>query len=205
MTKRAGIGAGPHAVEQAVKVLHHSGVVAFPTETYYGLAVDPTDALALARLFALKQRPESKPLLLLIDQLDQLMEVVREIPKEYRRLIEMYWPGPLTLIFPARPEVNVLVTGGTGTVGVRISPHPIARELVRRVGRPVTATSANISSRSPAASAEEVIAQFGEKLDWIIDGGPATGGLCSTVCTLEGGKLVVLRRGQVVLPSALLE
>lgn len=186
-------------------MLQHSGVVAFPTETYYGLAVDPTDALALARLFALKQRPENKPLLLLIDQLEQLVEVVSEVPKEYHRLIEMFWPGPLTLIFPARPEVSVLVTGGTGTVGVRISPHPIARELVRRVGRPVTATSANLSGRSPAASAEQVIAQFGEKIDWIIDGGPVTGGLCSTVCTLEHGKLVMLRRGQVVLPSELLD
>ena len=205
MSEKAVIGAGPAAVEEAIKVLRHSGVVAFPTETYYGLAVEPTDTAALARLFALKQRPESKPLLLLIDQLDQLMEVVSEIPKEYRRLIEMFWPGPLTLIFPARPEVSPLVTGGTGTVGVRISPHPVARELVRRVGRPVTATSANLSGRSPAASAEEVIAQFGEKIDWIIDGGPASGGLCSTVCTLERGKLVVLRRGQVVLPSELLD
>jgi L-threonylcarbamoyladenylate synthase len=205
MTEKAAIGEGPAAVEEAVKVLRHSGVVAFPTETYYGLAVDPTDALALARLFALKQRPESNPLLLLIDQLDQLMEVVSEIPKEYRRLIEMFWPGPLTLIFPARPELSPLVTGGTGTVGVRISPHPVARELVRRVGRPVTATSANLSGRAPAASVAEVIAQFGEKIDWTIDGGPASGGLCSTVCTLERGKLVVLRRGQVVLPSELLD
>jgi L-threonylcarbamoyladenylate synthase len=205
MTKKVRIGQGPAAVEEAVMVLQRSGVVAFPTETYYGLAVDPTDALALARLFTLKQRPESKPLLLLIDQLEQLAEVVSEVPKEYRRLIEMFWPGPLTLIFPARPQVSALVTGGTGTVGVRISPHPIARELVRRVGRPVTATSANLSGRSPAASAEQVIAQFGEKIDWIIDGGPVTGGLCSTVCTLERGKLVVLRHGQVVLPSELLD
>ncbi len=187
------------SLEQAATILCQGGIVAFPTETYYGLAVDPFCETAVARLFKVKQRPADKPLLLLIDRTEQLLEVATEIPPRYRGLMEKFWPGPLTLIFPARKELPDQVTGYTGTVGVRISPHPIARELIRRIGRPITATSANLSDLMPAKTAHEVRAMFQDKLDYILDGGETAAGLCSTVVALEGDELVLVRRGQIEL------
>lgn len=185
------------SMEKAAVVLRQGGIVAFPTETYYGLAVDPYCEAAVARLFQVKARPAHKPLLVLIDRIEQLPEVAAEIPAQYPVLMEKFWPGPLTLVFPARADLPKLLTGNTGRVGVRISPHPIARELIRRAGRPITATSANISDLAPAKTAHEVLAMFRDHLDYIFDGGETAAGLCSTVVGLDDDKLVVIRRGQI--------
>ena len=185
------------SVERAATILRQGGIVAFPTETYYGLAVDPCCEPAVARLFQVKRRPAHKPLLLLIDRIEQLPEVAADIPPRYRELMERFWPGPLTLIFPANKKLPEEVTGHTGSVGVRISPHPIARELIRKTGGPITATSANLSDRMPAKTAREVWAIFRDELDYILDGGETAGGLCSTVVGLDEGELVLVRRGQI--------
>lgn len=186
---------GDEEIGRAARVLVDAGLVAFPTETCYGLAVDPFNERALNKLFQIKNRPLDKPVLLLINEISLIGTLAAQIPGIYRQLIEKYWPGPLTLIFPARPELSPLLTGGTGTVGVRISPHPIAQQLIRAFGGAITATSANISGYPPARSAEEVRCQFGDKIDVILDGGIAQEHQCSTIVSIAESKLTLVRAG----------
>lgn len=192
------------SLDQAVKCIKEGGVVAFPTETYYGLAVDPDSSKAVANLFKLKGRQADKPLLLLIENKENLQSIAEEIPIQFIPLMEKYWPGPLTLVFPARKEVCRQITGNSGSVGVRISSHPLARELVKKVGKPITATSANISGQPPAATAGEVQAMFGDSLNYILDGGQTPTGLCSTVLGFKNGRCTVIRPGQIDLSTDLL-
>ena len=184
-------------LNRAVSVLNGGGVVAFPTETYYGLAVDPLNPLALNHLFSLKQRAITKPILTLVDDRKSLSSLVQNIPILYEPLMEEFWPGPLTLIFPARLNLPTLLTAGTSTIGVRQSSHPFARQLLRAFGRPLTATSANISGRAAAVDAYEVKAQFGAKIDMVFDGGKTPGIVGSTIIGLEGDKLTLIREGVI--------
>lgn len=187
-------------LDRAVAVLNSGGVVAFPTETYYGLAVDPFNPLALNNLFALKQREVRKPILTLVDDRESLALLVQEVPDQYRAVMAEFWPGPLTLIFQARVNLPSLLTAGTGTIGVRQSSHPFARQLLRAFGRPITATSANISGRAAAVDAHEVKSQFGSQIDLIFDGGRTPGILGSTIIGLDGDNLLLVREG--VIPFA---
>ncbi len=184
-------------LDAAVATLRGGGVVAFPTETYYGLAVDPENDLALEKLYRLKRRPPEKAILILVEDIVQLSEITRSIPPQFLPLMKKYWPGPLTLIFPAKDTLSQLLTGGSKTVGVRISPHPIAMHLVRGVGKPITATSANISGELPAKSPEEVEKIFGSDIDYIVDGGETAAGQCSTIVGLQDNALTLVRRGQI--------
>ena len=186
-------------LHRAAAFIKAGEIVAFPTETFYGLAVDPFSRTAVAELFTIKKRSANKPILVLIDQIEQLSLLVESIPPLYLPLIERYWPGPLTLIFPARKTLSRELTGGTETIGVRISSHPLARRLVRMAGTPITATSANISGARPPQTAEEVLTMFGDSLQCIVDGGKTPGGLSSTIVGLSGEALVVLRQGRIVL------
>lgn len=187
-------------LDRAVAVLQAGGIVAFPTETYYGLAVDPFNPLALNHLFSLKQRDISKPILTLADDRESLLSLAQEIPSPYELLMRQFWPGPLTLIFPARINLPHLLTAGTSTVGVRQSSHPFARQLLRAFGRPVTATSANISGHAAAVDAHEVKAQFGSRVDMIFDGGKTPGGTGSTIIGFAEGQIRLIREG--VIPFA---
>lgn len=191
------------SLDQAVLHLRNGGIVAFPTETYYGLAVDPDNESAVAKLFKVKQRQRSKPLLLLIEKNEQLVSVVEEVPSEYLPLIDRFWPGPLTLIFKAKKSVCHLLTGNTGTVGIRVSPHHIAQSLVKKMAKPITATSANISGFLPAKTAMEVVEAFGDKVDYIVDGGETASGLCSTILGFKNRKVTILRHGQIDLSDEL--
>lgn len=184
-------------LNRAVAILTGGGVVAFPTETYYGLAVDPLNPLALNHLFVLKQRDICKPILTLVDDRESLLSLVQAIPGPYEALMQEFWPGPLTLIFQARLNLPSLLTAGTSTVGVRQSSHPFARQLLRAFGRPVTATSANISGRTAAVDAYEVRSQFGSRIDMVFDGGrtPGLGG--STIIGLDGNRLKHIRAGAI--------
>ncbi|PHR28306.1 MAG: threonylcarbamoyl-AMP synthase [Desulfotalea sp.] len=190
------------SIDLAVEYLQQGQIVAFPTETYYGLGVDPTNVAAVARLFTLKKRPISKPLLLLISKIEQLASLTAFVPPEYLPLIEQYWPGPLTLIFPALASLNPKITAGTGTVGIRISPHPLAEKIVRGFGQAITATSANLSGMPPAQTAQEVKSMFGDQVDYILDGGSTAAGLCSTVIAIRGSQLEVIRRGEIDIFSS---
>ena len=182
---------------RAVDCIRGGSVVAFPTETYYGLAVDPFNRAAVLELFRCKRRPLDKPLLVLIDNVEQLPLLVRSVPECYGPLMHQYWPGPLTLIFPAREDIGPELTGGSGTIALRISSHPLARELVRLAAIPLTATSANLSGQPPPTTATEVECMFPSSLGYILDGGPTPGGPSSTVVGLEEGCLVVRRQGPV--------
>lgn len=186
-----------HDLTQAVAVLKEGGVVAFPTETYWGLAVDPFNGQALERLFELKQRPAQKPVLVLIDSQERLPLLASEVPGRYHPLMERFWPGPLTLIFPSQPLLSPLLTAGTGTVGLRISSHPLARSFTALCAGAITATSANISGRSPAVTEQEVVDQFGSGLDWLVKSGPTSGGTASTIVAADRGGLRLIRPGVI--------
>lgn len=181
----------------AVEVLRRGGIVAFPTETSYGLAVDPFNPSALRRLFQLKQRAGDKPVLVLFEGDEQLHRLVTDLPGSLRALAAQHWPGPLTLVCPARPELPRLLTGGTGRVGLRRSSHPLAFRLVTLWRGPLTATSANLSGRPPALTAEAVRAQCGDGIDLLIDGGPCPGGVSTLVGQDADGRLELLRAGVV--------
>jgi len=185
------------SIDLAVEQLQQGRIVAFPTETYYGLAVDPNNESAVTALFNLKKRPVDKPLLLLVKNTSQLSHLISHVPPELKPLMEKYWPGPLTLIFPAHPLVNNKITARTGTVGIRISPHPIAEKIVGKFGGAITATSANISGRPPAKTAQEVVDMFGDDIDYVLDGGGTTAGLCSTIIGVKDSQLQVIRTGVV--------
>lgn len=167
-----------------MEVLHQGGIVALPTETYYGLAVDPFNHSALEKLFALKGREEQKPILVLIEDVSMLLSLTPAVSPPCELLIEHFWPGPLTLVFQALPHLSPLLTGGTGTVGVRMSPHPYAETLGRLWQKPFTATSGNISGHPPAKNRAELEAMFGNDIDYILDGGETEAQLCSTVVSV---------------------
>lgn len=188
-------------IRNGVAHIKSGGIAGIPTETYYGLAVDPENEKALNKLFRVKQRPDSKPVLVLISTRDQLKSLVSDIPDTYLHLMDEFWPGPLTLVFPARPEVSKLLTAGTGTVGIRLTPHPVARALVEAMGKPITATSANISGKPPARSASDVGRMFGDKIDCIVDGGESGEELPSTVVRPSGDGFCIERHGVVDLRS----
>ena len=162
------------------RVLDAHGVIALPTETYYGLAVSPTDTAALQRLMELKGRPADKPILVLIGSPDQLPQLVRSIPPAAALLMELFWPGPLTIVFPAAPDLPALLTAGTGTIGVRQSPLLQLQHLLQGTG-PLTGTSANRSSEPPLDDAVAVQRTLGAGVELILDGGRTPGGLPSTM------------------------
>lgn len=196
--QNAGIAFRPPPREQlleAAAIIRSGGIVAFPTETYYGLAADPFAPAALEKIFRIKKRSLTKPLMTLVSSTDQVNLLAAKIPREFEMLINRFWPGPLTLIFPARPSLPVLLTCNSGTVGIRISSHPWARMLTEITGQPITATSANISGHQPAATAENVYQQLGRRVDLIIDGGPTPGRLSSTLIALLAGELRIIREG----------
>jgi len=184
-------------IAQVSRVIVQGGVAAFPTETFYGLGADAQNEEALQKVFRIKGREENKALLLLIGAREWLSAWVRRLDPVAERLIESFWPGPLTLVFEALPHVSNLLTGGTGTIGVRISPHPVARALVQAVGRPITATSANLSGRPSVSLALEVLDSLGDKVDAILDGGRTPGGLGSTVLDVSSSTPRIIRQGAV--------
>ncbi|MFP7755828.1 L-threonylcarbamoyladenylate synthase [Thermodesulfobacteriota bacterium B35] len=185
------------AIREAVRIIRAGGLIAYPTETYYGLGVDPGNRTALTRLFALKGRQEAKPVLVLVGDREQIGQLAAFIPQPYGPIMDRFWPGPVTLIFPARPGTAELLTGRTGTVGIRQSPHPCAARLLARLRAPLTATSANRSGEPPACTAEEIRSVFGHQVDLILDDGPTPGQRPSTLVGLEKGRLVCLRQGAV--------
>ncbi len=179
----------------AVAGIAGGGVVGFPTETFYGLAADPRSERAVARLFELKGRVASQSIGLVAADLAQV-ERIADLPANARRLARVFWPGPLTLVVPARVPLAGAVRSGRGLVGVRVSSHPVARGLAAAFGHPLTATSANRSGEPPAETAE-VVARLFPALSVLVDGGPAAGGAPSTVVEVTDGGIALLRAGAV--------
>lgn len=189
---------------EARRVLNGNGIIAVPTETFYALAANPFQEAALSRLFALKQRAPEKPVLLLIDGQKMLSQVAQEIPKVATQLMEKFWPGPLTIIFPSHPHLPRLLTAGTGTVGVRHPRHLLTCRLITALGYPITGTSANRSGRPPLTRATEVAREFGAEVDLILDAGDCPGGLPSTIIDASRSLPRLVRVG-AILPTELAE
>ena len=185
------------ALRDEAATLERGGLVVFPTETFYGLGAAGLDAHAVRRLLAVKERPDDKPILLLVDSVDMAEAVALEIGPGARALMARHWPGPLTLVLRARGGVPVEVTAGTGTVGLRVSPHPVARGLVRALGGPVTAPSANRSGAPPTTTAAAALEQLEGRVDLVLDGGQTPGGPPSTVLDVTVEPPRVLRAGAV--------
>jgi len=184
-------------VQEAGKLLLADGLLAVPTETFYALACHPFRLGALRRLFALKGRPPDKPILLLVADPQGVRQVAREVPEPALRLMARFWPGPVTVILPARPQLPDLITGGTGTVGVRQPRQRATLALLAALGFPLTGTSANRAGEAPACTAQEVAQALGSGLDAILDDGPCPGGLPSTVVDLTTRPPRLVRPGAV--------
>ena len=189
--------ADPRGIEKASQKILEGGVVAFPTETFYGLGADALELKALRKVFQIKGREENKPLLLLVADRTWLPGLVKKIPPVAEQLIERFWPGPLTLVFEASPHLPSILTANTGQVGLRISSHPVAQALVQAVGRAITATSANVTGQPSASLASEVSQVLGKGVDAILDGGETAGGLGSTVLDVSGVLPKIIRQGTV--------
>jgi L-threonylcarbamoyladenylate synthase len=183
-------------VAAAAAVLRRGGLVAYPTETFYGLGCLALDAAAVARLAAAKGRPDGKPLPLLADRLEAVERVAFLSPRA-RRLAARFWPGPLTLILPARPGLPAEVTAGSGRVGIRVAGGEVARALAAAAGGPLVSTSANLSGAPPPASPGALDPALVARLDGVLDAGATPGGLPSTVVAVEGEALTLVRAGAV--------
>jgi L-threonylcarbamoyladenylate synthase len=181
--------------ERIHQVLAENGLIALPTESFYGLAVDPFNEQALEKLWQVKGRSKGKPVLVLIGEGAQLNPFVRNIPPAATVLMNAFWPGPLTIVFPAALGLSDAVTAGTRSVGIRFSAWQPLCELLQRVG-PLTGTSANREGMPPPTTAEEVRHYFGDALDLIVDAGPTPGGRPSTVIDVQG-PIRIIRDGAI--------
>lgn len=183
------------AIDNAQEVLLSGGIVAFPTESFYGLAVDIENSGAIEKLFILKQREKNNPILIILPDIETLKRYAEDIPEQALKLINAFWPGGLTMLFKAGQNISSLLTANTGKIGIRYSSHPVATALARAIGRPVTGTSSNISGQPPCARAEDVFDCFGEAIDLILDSGSTQGGKGSTILDITMNPCVVLREG----------
>jgi L-threonylcarbamoyladenylate synthase len=182
---------------EAVRVLREGGVVAFPTETFYGLGADARNEAAVEKIFRIKGRNFRNPLSVIVANDREVIPLVKEIPAAAKILMQTFWPGPLTLIFRAAPSVSSRLTGGTGKIGIRVSSHPIARFLAAGLAGPLTATSANPSGGPECSSADAVIRTLGDLPDAVIDGGATPGGAGSTILDVTGFPPRILREGAI--------
>lgn len=190
------------AIAAAAAVVEAGGLVAFPTESFYGLGADALDSDAVARVFEVKGRPEHKALLVLVDSIDMAAGLAARVSDGARALMARYWPGALTLVLEAADRVPAGLTGGGSTIGVRMPGHAVARALVRSAGRPITAPSANPSEAPPALTAAAVREYFEGRVELILDGGPTAGGAGSTVADCTVWPPRILRQGPVIVEAA---
>lgn len=192
-------GVGPHdrALDRAVRAIRDGGVVAVPTDTLYGLAVDPFLTDAVARVLAVKGRSVERALPLIAADVAQVVDRIGALPLMARRLALRFWPGPLTLLMAAPPTLVTAVSGGTGKVGVRVPAHAVARALCRACGTPLTATSANVSGDEPTQNPDAVERALGDRIDVLVDAGPTAGGLPSTIVDTTTDEPQLVRAGAI--------
>jgi len=187
----------PDKIAAVVAILEGGGVIAYPTETFYGLGADARNETAVEKIFAMKGRAFNNPVSVIIATEKELFPLVLEVPETARRLMNIFWPGPLTMVFSAAPTVSPRLTAGTGKVGIRISSHPIAALLAQALGAPLTATSANRSGESENVSASGVVKSLGNLPDAIIDGGETPGEPGSTILDVTVFPPRILREGAI--------
>lgn len=195
--------ADPAALAEAVSWLKQGQPVAFPTDTVYGVGVAMDDVAGLERLYRVKERPPKMGIPLLLADVDDLRRVCPAVPEAAWRLAQRFWPGGLTIVLERREEISTWVTGEHAGVAVRLPAHPVPRELARRLGRPLAASSANRSGNPAPVTAAEVLAQLGGRLPLILDGGPCMAGQASTIVDLTVEPPLLRRAGPI--PRAQLE
>lgn len=184
-------------INEAAFVIKNGGVIAFPTQHLYGLGADAFNTDAVKRVFEIKQRPDDKPLLVLIDKHYDLTGLVQNVPYAATRIMERFWPGAVTIVFKAKYTLPASLTAGTDRIGVRMPEHPVALALTNAVQGPITATSANITGHSGCSLASDLDPKITDKLDLILDVGALKGGIGSTVVDVTAGSPKILREGAV--------
>jgi len=184
-------------VQRAAELIRAGELVAFPTETVYGLGANALDPAAIEKIYAAKGRPPTSPLIVHVDSIEMARSLVRDWPEKAELLARRFWPGPLTLVLPKQPHVPDRLTARLDTVGVRMPSNPIALQLISEAGLPLAAPSANLFSQLSPTTAEHVRDSLGERVAMILDGGPTTVGIESTVLSLAGPDAVLLRPGMV--------
>lgn len=184
-------------VRRAAEILRAGGLVAFPTETVYGLGADASNPDAVARLYKVKGRPAEHPVIVHFDSLERAFAWAREVPQEARTLARRFWPGPLTLILNASEKAKPFVTGGQPSVGVRVPSHPVAHQLLKAFGGGVAAPSANRFGQVSPTTAQHVRDDLGSDVDFVLEGGPSEVGIESTIVDFSGDGFSVLRPGRI--------
>jgi L-threonylcarbamoyladenylate synthase len=174
----------PDQIALAAEVLQKGELVAFPTETVYGLGAPIFNPDAIAKIYHAKGRPSDNPLIAHIASLDQIEQIARDIPPEFDLLAKVFFPGPLTIVLKKHPSVPAIVSGGLETIAVRMPSHPIAKQLIEALGQPIVAPSANLSGKPSSTTAQHVVNDFEGKIQAVIDGGPTEYGIESTVISL---------------------
>ena len=187
----------PTAIIEAGKIIHNQGIVIFPAQCLYGLAVNATDPTAIQNVFDLKQRPRNNPILVLVQNQKNLRPLVKFIPDSARILMDRFWPGNLTLVFEAAEKVSPLLTAHTQKIGIRVPAHPVARSLVKQVQGPITGTSANLSGQPGCSRVSQLSPAMVQGADLILDAGRLKGGMGSTIVDVTGNSVRILRQGMV--------
>jgi L-threonylcarbamoyladenylate synthase len=186
----------PAALAAAVDVLRRGGIVAYPTDTLYGLAVDPANDAAMERLFEVKRRDRTQPIPLIAADGEQAC-AAGQFGLAELRVARGFWPGPLAVVVPAHVSLSRLAVADDGTVAIRVPAHLLARELASAFCGCITATSANVSGHPPSASPDDVAASLGDRIDLLLDGGAAPGGAPSTIVSLRNGAVTLIRAGAI--------
>ncbi len=189
----------PLVVSEIAEFLRAGSVIAYPTDTFYGLGADIENQSAIERIYSIKGRRHDKPVLILISDIRMLHPLISGgcLSETAEILVKRYWPGPLTLIFKASGSVSPALTANTGSIGIRLPDNKLCKLLIDILEHPVTATSANISGERSLDNPDEVIASIGDRIDALVDGGRTTGGMLSTVVDVSGEKPVILREGAI--------
>jgi L-threonylcarbamoyladenylate synthase len=184
-------------LNQAAEIILNDGVIGYPTETVYGLGANALSDLAVEKVFELKNREQNKPILIIATEIEQVKQLVPRFPDTAMSLANRFWPGPLTMVFEAASHLPKLLLGGGNQIGIRIPGNKICLELLALCGVPITSTSANITGKQNPISAKEVIENFGNKLDLILDGGTSLLRIPSTVMKIDDDHVTIIREGAI--------
>ena len=192
-------GANPNTgiITEAAHIIRHGGVVVFPTRSLYGLGVDAFNARAVNRIFHIKKRPTSKPILVLIEDKDELHRLAATVPPAATAIMKRFWPGRVSIVFQAKEGLSADLTAGTKKIGIRLPGHNIASALVKASDGPITGTSANISGNAGCFQIDDLDEKIADRVDLILDAGPLKGGAGSTVVDVTGDTPLVLRQGEL--------
>ncbi len=190
-------GSEEKIITRAAKILKGGGIIAYPTETFYGLGADATSEKAIQKIFAVKGRDFKNPISLIIARIEDVYPLVQDVPKTAKKLMAGFWPGALTIVFSASDKVSSLLTAGSDKIGLRVSNHPMASKIAQAIERPLTATSANQSGMPECSQASEVIKQIGDRIDAILDWGQTRGVKASTIIDVTCSPPSILREGTI--------